>query len=1673
MHGVLVRSPGGDTTGPPGPHTFARQIIVLTAMNLRSLPTRLFLLCSILIAFAFGEDGNSISFSLSSERIFSPGDKDISVEMSGYGIGGATMAFRAFRIHDPVTFFMAQKDPHYPSFSNLTGPNTFDMIGQGFNKVKRDARYAARDVMPADARRAIRDVADLNGTEGKKPEPEKRKEPAAQKDIPSGAEDYEIVREWKHTMGKEADDVEDEADEWHYETIPVPITDKGVYLIEGKLLGRRSVTALVISEYGVIIKQADTQALAFVVNKKSGEKVADVPIMFTRGGEKVAEGTTGADGVVQVSLPALPPYPEYDEEIDIDWYWEQSRRQLYVFAEKDGNFLISDPYGGYGGYGERSYRIYNQTDRPVYRPAQTVYYRGIIRRENQDGSYSLVTDSAVYVEIEDGRDALVRRDTLRLSDMGTFNGELLLGEDAPLGYYSISVSIDGQRQWFNFSVEEYKKPEYKVTVRTDRELYTRGDVIHAKVQADYFFGSPVANADVEYFIYRARYHRPWWRNSEWAYLYEDDNDFYTYRMEMVESDTGSLAPDGSFSITYRTGSREDEEADRDYVYRIQANIVDNSRRSISGSKSVEVTRGEFYISTRTDKYVYRPGDEAKVDVEIMKFDGDRPVATRFDATVRRIWWDRYVRDTIDGVPSYRYERKSAVIWNGSGSTGEDGKGKISYRPDSIGYLEMTLEARDARGTRITEVVNIYVANNSYARWDREGTEVQIIPDKDSYSPGETMSALVIMPASEMDALITAEGATLFSYQIERLTSNSAIINVPIRENYAPVFYIGVSVIVNDALYTESQRVTVVPKGKLIRLEVTADKQTYRPGENGTVAIRAVDETGSPVGNVDVAVGMVDEAIYSIRPDATPNIQRFFYGNRWNSVATSSSLDFYFYGQDQVTRQRYADPLYGSVGAGAGDRGRHNIAYGDVKGQMFVQPTTRRKFKDLMFWTPSVRTGSDGRATVNVEFPDNLTTWRITARGVTANTAVGEAVARVVSRKELIVRMETPRFMIQGDELHIATTVHNYLSSAKTAKVEFTGENVTVSERERSITIPANGEQRIDWKIVAPATGGAKLTVKALTNEESDAMELTVPVLPRGIRASTGELVELSAPNETRTLSLTLPAGSDPTTAEAFVSLSPSLAASLMGSLDQLIGYPYGCVEQTMSRFLPTLAVEDALRQLNVPFDEKKRAEIPKMVNKGLARLYAMQNEAGGWGWWSGDASDPYMTAYVMYGLTVARRVGYQVIPERYDQGARELRRIIDNYESDRKTLHAGRQEHQKDNIRSWTDRAYALFALSAVEQGARSRPLIDRISELARIDSLNSYSLALLTLAANGQGESRLAASLAARLESRAKISSEGASWSSIARRFYWAYDDVESSAFAVRALYETRGETDLVKKGIRWLLSRREADGWHNTRQTSTVILSLVGYLKNSRELDADYTMSVKVNGRPLLERRVTRADIFKKEESIRLEGAALRAGANTVTIEKSGVGHLYSAARLSYFATRNIKAANAGFQVSREYFRLRKTRRNGGEYIYTKLPFTGTVTTGEELFVKVKVVPSAAYEYFMLEDPLPAGCEVVATTDGYIIADEPSYIRGNISNVRFTVGSGSRAGGAPVDHEIRDEKVVAFLDYAPPREFTITYIIRAQIPGSYAMLPSIASLMYYPEVRGNGPLGTMKITE
>ncbi len=741
---------------------------------------------------------------------------------------------------------------------------------------------------------------------------------------------------------------------------------------------------------------------------------------------------------------------------------------------------------------------------------------------------------------------------------------------------------------------------------------------------------------------------------------------------------------------------------------------------------------------------------------------------------------------------------------------------------------------------------------------------------------------------------------------------------------------------------------------------------------------------------------------------------------------------------------------------------------------FVQADVRSNFVDALIWKANIVTDENGKAKVQFKIPDNLTTWRTTVRGITKQTDVGQSINKFISRKDLLVRMETPRFFRQDDEVVISTIVHNYLSETKVTKIQFESDklkliNSVINQKNvvnqkgnnakdtYEISIPANSELRIDWicKVDYP-TGYAKLKATALTNEESDAMEVKVPILPNGVKIVEPVVKNYSQDKITETLEIVYPNKFDLRSATLSLNVSPSIASTILKSLDDLAGYPYGCVEQTMSRFLPTVIVAKTFKEINAPLKSQTIEELPKYVEAGLKRLYDHQHSDGGWGWWTNDQTHPYMTAYVIYGLSLARAAGYDINENVFYNGLNNLKNQIINAKSDIDE----------------TTLSYMIYSLSTAykDKSYDKENYLEMINILLRKD-LKSYPLSLLAITLKNMNETTKVKEVTARLIKQINEEKSFAFWGGEEWHYRWQNDNVQGTAFAVKAILNIDGNSALIEKAVRWLMLKKQGYSWRSTQETATVLFALTDYLKITKELDPDFAFKVFVNDNEVYSGYFSKDDVFNEGKTIKISDDGrkiLKRGNNKLRIEKSGSGTLYLSGLSEYFTTdlASVKNDN-GFKITREYYEL-ETGEKDGRIIYFKKKFDGTVTSGKDIFVKTYVESkSDNLDYFILEDMLPSGFEVVKDMDKYFIDGENNYSTYYDYYYDYMPWRWHYA-----DREYRDEKV-AFFVTSCQKKMEFSYIIKAQIPGEYKIMPAQGYLMYYPELNGFSDVVNVRVED
>ncbi|MFA6450528.1 MAG: hypothetical protein WCX65_13735, partial [bacterium] len=493
----------------------------------------------------------------------------------------------------------------------------------------------------------------------------------------------------------------------------------------------------------------------------------------------------------------------------------------------------------------------------------------------------------------------------------------------------------------------------------------------------------------------------------------------------------------------------------------------------------------------------------------------------------------------------------------------------------------------------------------------------------------------------------------------------------------------------------------------------------------------------------------------------------------------------------------------------------------------------------------------------------------------------------------------------------------------------------------------------------------------------------------------------------------------------------------------LIAYPYGCVEQTMSSFFPNVIVSNLLKELGSK-DEKTFKELPKMVDAGLRRLYDFQHSDGGWGWWKDDNTDPFMTAYVLLGFTEAKKAGVEISDSSYTRGMSNLKLML---------------EDEKIDI---TTKYYILYVLSLSGHGDPALTKKQFEMRLNNGKKITNYALSLLTLALRNQGFDKEAETALGELISRAKNSDH---WEGGRSDFHWYEDPVESTSFALKALVKINPRHKMIPKIVKWLMkSKTYGDHWNSTRDTSIAIYGLVDYLNASKEIEGNYSVKLYGNGKLLRNIHLGKDDIFKEPVPISIDKREFAGGGMKIKAVKNGPGVLYMNAATGYYSNEeNIKSANGGFGISKTYWLL-KPRKGKDGWIFTgkKLGNNPEVKLGDQILVELDVSTENPREYIMIEDYLPSGFEVVRDTRGFDV---------RIPGVAFSEYKDSNSNWYS-NMEIRDEKVAFFCSYFYWPKMTTSYIMRAEMTGTFHVMPAEAGLMYYPKVIGNSDEIIIKVS-
>ena len=1251
--------------------------------------------------------------------------------------------------------------------------------------------------------------------------------------------------------------------------LETPLIKAGVYLLKASVdEGNSSEVIVWLTDSAIVKKTTDKSNLYYVADAVTGKPVPEASLKFfgyrtqwsanQKLDVSVAEHSarTDGNGLATVNTANVPE----------NYQW------IIEAATAEGRYA----YLGWSSiwFGRRYNEHYQQdkiyiiTDRPVYRPNQEVKVKFWARR----AAYELPLDDNSFagkqlnVKVVDPQGTTVFERSLTSDQFGGVEFSYPLDENAALGQYSIQVSHPGFGGNAGFRVEEYKKPEFEVTVDAPSEPVMLGETIEATISARYYFGEPVADGTVSYKVTRVRHNAHWFPARPWDWFYGRGYWWFapSYRWypgfsswgclpplpawygspseppEVVAQEEVKLSKDGTYKIKIETALAKELFSDSDHKYEITAEVTDASRRTIVGSGNVFAPRKPFEVFAWVDRGYYRAGDVVEAEFQSQTI-AEQPVT---GAAVIKLYRIRYAKT---GEPTETaVETVEAKV---------SGQGRVTqkFKLTESGQYRVACTVTDAAGHKI-EGGYLFSALPSTGEPAQATAfrynDLQITTEKAEYRPGE--KARLLVASNNPDATILlflrpAGGVYTTPRLIKFAGRKEAVVEVPVLPSDMPNFYVEVMTIFNGEAYTEVREVVVPPEKRVVDVEVIPSQKEYLPGEKATIQVK-LSTGGEPVMG-DVALTMYDRAVEYISggsnvddireffwkwrrshsPQSETNLNRLFRNLSRPNAVVMQYLGVFGHLVADGDRQRksgiadesvsemaldaaapMAAPMSrsasgsfnaaggfggGGIGGGLGGGGMLRGEVAGAKRSMRVsefqlgvekpegakvelkEATVRSNFADTAYWRATGTANAEGIVELSLTMPENLTDWKIRTWSLAPGTRVGEASASVITRKNLLVRLQAPRFFTETDEVTLSANVHNYLKTDKQARVTLLLEGETLSplgEPTQNVLIPAGGEVRVDWRVRAAVPGEAKVTMKALTDEESDAMQQTFPVQIHGTLRTESFAGTIKPNGNEGQVQFTIPAERRPADSDVTVRFSPSLAAAMVDALPYLTDYPYGCAEQTLNRFLPTVITQNVLRQMKIDLraiqekrtnlnaqeigDPAKRAadwgrrprhwqadknpvfdeaEVQKQAQAGLDRLVNMQLDDGGWGWFPGGGSaSAHITALVVHGLKTAQDAGTKLPEGVYNRGVdwllkhqQQQVKELANYEQNEERE---KQPHDKELVRTVPEKSLAdnldAFIFMVLTEAGRSDGKMEAYLYRDRT-RLSAYALAMYGIA--------------------------------------------------------------------------------------------------------------------------------------------------------------------------------------------------------------------------------------------------------------------------------------------------------------------------------------------------------
>ncbi len=1294
------------------------------------------------------------------------------------------------------------------------------------------------------------------------------------------------------------------------------------------------------------------------------------------------------------------------------------------------------------------------TDRSLYRPGETMRLKGIIRNL-RGNAIEPSQNSPARIVIVDPTDKEIHSSPVTLSENGSFDftytlpasktgthtirleypEELAQAEALEDDWNKQEAILASARFELPLRVEEFRRNAFEVT-QTIATAAPGATSISSDLAAIYYQGQPVAAGKVKHFS-RVTSQNPYperfrdflfgnHRSDDWSYWYH----YFGYRSDDDEEDSDSaasqiqgealLSADGKATLAVAIPQAEFPTT-REVV--ISSEVTDANNQTLTSTAETIVHPASVYVGVSRNDSLVRAGEALHLKIVATDTNGEPfPGAVKITASLTREVNSAVKSRTDSGATTTRNDVTeetvitSELTLDPAASAGQ-GTG-FTVTPKSSGRHFLTLRGTDPEGRAFATVTyfNVY-GTDEYPWLYEDGMRVKLVAEKKSYKPGETARVLVLSPI-EGTALVTVEREKVLRSFLVPLKADKPVIEIPITEEDAPNAFVSILIIKGAK---ESAREIKEPQLRLGYCELIVENlrdqlavtleapATCRPGDDITLTGSVILANGKPAAGAEVTLYAEDEGTLAVMGYETPKPMDYFYKPRNLDVETGTS--FATFVSENPEMQSFANK--GFFIGGGGDLSK-------------LADLLRKNFDPCATWAPALIADATGKFTHTFKFPDTLTRYRLIAIAHQEAARFGHVESSVIVKKDLMLEPKTPRFANQSDTFNSQVLVQNASTYTGTWEIKFSTANgqetpsaIATGPTAETVTLAPGASATVIFPTRAEHTGEAILTFQAtpvsLSNSDltpelkhhlSDAVESRFAVqYPMPLLRQT-KLVTLNQPGAKLNLRDRLDARLLDGSGEVELEFSRSPLIEAAGSVDFLLQYPYGCVEQTTSSLIPWLAVED-LGPVIPRFAKMDEKKVAAAIQAGADRLLSMQLPDGSFAYWPGSTEPvPWATAYAGLGLMLAAEKGANVP----DSAIEMLKKNLIE------SLRGVAAEKSPQALESHA-RALFVLAIGGSPQPAYRNLLVDRLAELTP----SARCLLATAIAAEDEGNEANLVVAKSVMTSKVLFKLKNDDW------MPWSADD----AYQLIAWLIIDPEGSEPTKALDRMLRERNPYGaWNTTWVNGWSLLGMAEYARQQTLSDAPVSLAFETASGTetivLTEEQPTATRAFKLTPELKL----------ALSADQSACVRMKIAAKPQIIPTQPV--AKNGLSIDRIYERI---HGDGSATILTE------PQVGDPIRVSLRVtLPQDQTRYLVIEDPLPSLFETVNT---------------DFKSQRAAVGISTSENDWQVSHsELRTDRACFFLDQVWKKgTYTLTYLARCTVAGQATAPPAKVESMYDPE--------------